>query len=572
VPLFYGPIVGNPRVKRGVTDFFRKALLSLDKRAFFYTFFILLTNKNMSTLDVRQPDEEGPRNEQISASTGKGLEHHLSPPSAPTYDGRALTPNEATCVLRMVAEGVDILERKLTQSPQLFTKPPLGGHELEYVLMDALGRPNPAARHLIAAYDELKAELSAFNLETDSCPLPINEHFLRGLAEQLSEKFDYVLEVAKRDGHRAALVGILPGYTLDDFGRDNFINARYRNLDAAIKELSPTPPHRITLDGPEGITAQGESLLFEAMNTSLQLHLSVSPDDMVTVYNIVQAVTAPLLAASTNSSIVLGKKCWMESRIPIWRQATLPEQVPFGERWITDPIETLRELVQFHPILMDVDTVYGPPPSTPKEQEARALTALGLQNGVVWRWNRVCFSADEGTEHIRIENRTLPAGPTTLDMAANAAFFYGLAYGFQGEQLKPQDVLQFEDVKANFYHSARLGLDAALTWYDLEGEKITLSAKELALQLLDTADKGLAQLGILKAERDFYLRGILRKRIETESTGAHWMIRSLDSLERKGVSIEEAIQTIADEMQRNQITPSSEWKGYAPPVHAWGVL
>ncbi len=518
----------------------------------------------MNTFEVRQPEDDRARSAPNPS--------HPTPSPASSYNGRALTDHEASRVLRLVAQGIDILDRKLTQSPNLFIKPSMGGHELEYVLMDSLGRPSPSARGLIAAHEELKAELSAFNLETDSSPLPVNEDFLSAFTKQLGEKFDYVLDIAQQDGSRAAVVGILPGYTLADFGRENFINTRYRNLDAAIKALAPSPPHRITLDGPEGITAQGESLLFEAMNTSLQLHLSVTPDEMVEMYNTVQAITAPVLAACTNSSIVLGKKCWMESRIPIWKQATLPEQVPFGVKWITDPIEPLRELVHFHPILMDTETVYGEASDSPQMQEARALKALALQNGVVWRWNRICFSADEGVEHIRIENRTLPAGPTTLDMAANAALFYGLTYGFQREDIKPHKVLAFDDVKSNFYHSARLGLDADLTWYNQDGNPITIGAKELTLELLDVADRGLTHLGIPKTERDFYLREILQKRIENEATGAHWMNRSLDSLEQKGISREEALQTIAHEMQHRQTTPSTKWKGYAAPVHTWEML
>jgi hypothetical protein len=44
----------------------------------------------------------------------------------------------------------------------------------------------------------------------------------------------------------------------------------------------------------------------------------------------------------------------------------------------------------------------------------------------VWRWNRAIYDPASGG-HLRIEMRALPAGPTVIDMLANAAFLIGLS-------------------------------------------------------------------------------------------------------------------------------------------------
>ena len=56
-----------------------------------------------------------------------------------------------------------------------------------------------------------------------------------------------------------------------------------------------------------------------------------------------------------------------------------------------------------------------------------ALGHLCLHNGTIWRWNRPLIGfADDGRPQLRIEHRTLPAGPTVVDCISNAALFFGL--------------------------------------------------------------------------------------------------------------------------------------------------
>ena len=48
------------------------------------------------------------------------------------------------------------------------------------------------------------------------------------------------------------------------------------------------------------------------------------------------------------------------------------------------------------------------------------LRALQLHNSTVYRWNRPCYGVHEGRAHLRIENRILPSGPSSLDEIAKA--------------------------------------------------------------------------------------------------------------------------------------------------------
>ena len=54
------------------------------------------------------------------------------------------------------------------------------------------------------------------------------------------------------------------------------------------------------------------------------------------------------------------------------------------------------------------------------------LGELRLHNGTIWRWNRPVYDVVDGVPHLRVENRMLPAGPTVVDVMANAAFYAGL--------------------------------------------------------------------------------------------------------------------------------------------------
>lgn len=56
------------------------------------------------------------------------------------------------------------------------------------------------------------------------------------------------------------------------------------------------------------------------MQHERQFHFQVSPDEFPHFYNIAQVVTAPVLAASVNSPLLLGRRLWKETRIALFQQ------------------------------------------------------------------------------------------------------------------------------------------------------------------------------------------------------------------------------------------------------------
>ncbi len=98
----------------------------------------------------------------------------------------------------------------------------------------------------------------------------------------------------------------------------------------------------------------------------------------------------------------------------------------FGERWITSIFDLFEENVRYFPPLLPICDDEDPV----EVLHAGGVPQLGelrLHNGTVYRWNRPVYDIMNGRPHLRVENRVLPAGPTVVDMLANAAFYFGLA-------------------------------------------------------------------------------------------------------------------------------------------------
>src|SRR6266576_495410 len=155
--------------------------------------------------------------------------------------------------------------------------------------------------------------------------------------------------------------------------------------------------------------------------------------------------------------------------------------------------------------------------------EIPQLTALRMHNGTIWPWNRACYGVANGVAHLRIENRALPSGPTTLDEIANTAFFAGLMLSLPSEYGEVAKVMSFDDAKANFFAAARHGLNAQFNWV---GGR-TLTASTLILDhLLPLARQGLNQANVNPTEVDHYL-GVIEDRVRSGQTGAQWVMKSL---------------------------------------------
>ena len=86
----------------------------------------------------------------------------------------------------------------------------------------------------------------------------------------------------------------------------------------------------------------------------------------------------------------------------------------------------------------------------------------------------------------------LPAGPTVVDILANAAFYYGLVRALADDERPLWSQMSFSAAEENFHAGARDGIDARVYWPGV-GE---VPGAELVLRrLLPLAHEGLERCG-----------------------------------------------------------------------------
>jgi CBS domain-containing protein len=382
----------------------------------------------------------------------------------------------------------------------------------------------------------------------------------------IEELLDMVREAAGQLGADVVLAGILPPLGKSDLTLDNITPLpRYHALNERLTRMRGGS-YRLQLEGHDELQIEHDSVMLEACNSSCQVHLQVDADDFAAMYNVAQAMTAPVLAAAVNSPIPFGKRLWAETRIALFRQSLdtrsttvhlreFSPRVRFGDRWVKECVTELfqEDIAQFR-VLLAQDTVEDPFEQLAAGEIPR-LQALQLHNGTVYRRNRPCYGISEGKPHLRIECRALPAGPTVLDEVANAAFWIGLVLGAHHEYGDITERLSFDDVKYNLLTASRQGLNAGFHWVD--GERV--SAPRLVLEtLLPIARAGLEGV-IDRSEIDKYL-GVIHDRVESRRTGSDWMLRSLSEMEERGTRSERMTAlTAAIAARQKESRPCQEW-------------
>ncbi|MEC7726672.1 MAG: CBS domain-containing protein, partial [Planctomycetota bacterium] len=310
-----------------------------------------------------------------------------------------------------------------------------------------------------------------------------------------------------------------------------------------------------------------DNVMLESCNASFQVHFQVGPQEFAKLYNTAQAITAPVLAASTNSPVLLGRRLWRETRVALFQQSVDSRsaahqlrgrrpRVDFGDAWVQDSvIEIFREDIARFRVMLASD-LDEDPAAVLDRGGVPDMTALRLHNGTIYRWNRPCYGISGGKPHLRIEARSFPSGPSPIDEMATAAFFFGLMAAVSHEFDDVSRVMSFDDARGNFVAAARLGLQANLTWF--HGRDY--SAQELIEEaLLPMAREGLEHANVDASDVDRYLE-IIRERCRRGRTGARWQLDSLSAMGDKGTK-EQRMGALVRAMQMRQ--ESSE------PVHAW---
>jgi len=364
------------------------------------------------------------------------------------------------------------------------------------------------------------------------------------------------------------LVGILPTVMAEHLDEGSIsANPRYRLLNEAIF-AARGEDLELSIHGAERLEAVADTIAPEAACTSVQLHGQVEPEGYAVRWNAAQAVAGVQLALGANSPFFFGRELWRETRIALFEQATdtRPEELKaqgvrprvwFGERWITSIFDLFEENVRYFPALL---------PMCDEEDPEEVLAAGGvpklgelrLHSGTVYRWNRPVYDVSDGRPHLRVENRVLPAGPTVVDIVANAAFYYGLVEVLCRQERPIWSQMSFAAAEENFHAGARDGIDARLYWPGV-GE---VPATELVLRrLLPMAHEGLEVLGIDAGDRDRLL-GIVEQRCLTARNGSTWQVETFHRLhDGRGLERREALRAMT--LRYRELMHSNE------PVHTW---
>jgi CBS domain-containing protein len=445
------------------------------------------------------------------------------------------------------------------------------GAEQEMFLVDENFRPAPVSMQVLEHAEDprLTTEIARFNLEANLTPLELSGDCFSLMESELKEVLARARTSAKHFGADVLLAGILPTLQKSDLTLQNLTPApRYQQLNDSIIRLRGGP-FSIHIKGIDEINLMHDNIMMESCNTSFQIHFQVNPKEFASLYNLAQAITAPVLAAAVNSPLLFGHRLWQETRLALFQHSTdarsatqqarsHPTRVSFGDRWLDRSVLELfqEQVARFRMIMINEPSEN--PLALLASGEIPQLTALRMHNGTIWPWNRACYGVANGIAHLRIENRALPSGPTVLDEIANTAFFVGLMLSLPGEYGEVSKVMSFDDAKTNFFAAARHGLNAQFNWVD----GMTVAASTLILDhLLPLAYQGLKQANVNPADTDQYL-GVIEERVRSGQTGSQWMMKSLNALSDRPCEVRNRF--LAREMLARQ--KSGE------PVHRWPII
>jgi gamma-glutamyl:cysteine ligase YbdK (ATP-grasp superfamily) len=472
------------------------------------------------------------------------------------------------------------LEECLLALGRLLGRPGFGvgpttiGAELELFLIDGRARALPRNQEVRAeaADPRLVLEIDRFNLELNLTPAPLAGRPFSAFGAEMDEALAVVRRAAAGLGGRVVMTGILPTLRPEDMRLAALSDARrFRALNNGIRRLR-SEPSRVRIDGADPLELAVDDVALEGANTSFQVHLRVDPERFSAVYNAVQLATGPVLAVAGNAPTFLGRRLWEETRVALFKQVVDDRdqaskasrrvcRTAFGTGWVHDgAAELFEQSVRLHEPVMPALS-----PERPLDRldggQTPGLEELRLHQSTVWSWNRAIYDPTAGG-HLRVEMRALPAGPTVVDMLANAAFHLGLALALAPDAGAWTRWLPFQQVHHNFYRAAQLGLGASLAWPLDPGWRVrALPVAELARRLLPTAREGLLEAGVAGDEIDRLL-AVIEARVTTAQTGAAWQRRTLAALEPR-LGRDRALAAMLERYLEHQAV--------GQPVHTWPV-
>ncbi len=468
-----------------------------------------------------------------------------------------------------VRQCLDVFAQMLAES-RFDSDNPMSGLEVELNLVDEAGDPAMRNADVLDAIADpaFQTELGRFNIEINLPPRELGPDGLVGFEDSVRASLNAAEGKANSIDSHIVMVGILPTLRHEHMNRETLsANHRYRLLEEQIF-AARGEDLEINISGVERLVTQADTIAPESACTSVQYHLQVAPEGFAQFWNASQVVAGVQVALGANSPYLYGKQLWAESRIVLFEQTTdtrpdelkaqgVRPRVWFGDRWITSIFDLFEENVRYYsallPLCDDED-----PAEVLARGETPQLGELRLHNGTIYRWNRPIYDVVEGRPHLRVENRVLPAGPTVVDVMANAALYFGLVRALADQDRPLWSQMSFSAAEENFHTAAKDGIGARIYWPGIGEVPVT----ELVLRrLLPLAHEGLDAWGVDPADRDRLL-GVIEQRCITGRNGSTWQVDTVRALEETtSVNREQALREMtrryASHMHSNE------------PVHSW---
>jgi len=220
------------------------------------------------------------------------------------------------------------------------------GSEQEFCLVTEDWRPVKKSSEILREINDphFTTELACFNLEINLDPIELIGSCFSKMEQQLHELLLKASRAADQNNAKIVLAGILPTINKSHLSLDYLTpKPRYYALNKGLMNLRKKDFYLHIL-GVDELNITHGSVLFEACNTSFQMHLQIDPDDFISSFNWAQAISGPLLSVCSNSPLLLGRELWNETRIALFRQSVdtrnislalkdEPPRVAFGSDW-----------------------------------------------------------------------------------------------------------------------------------------------------------------------------------------------------------------------------------------------
>ncbi|BEH15614.1 hypothetical protein [Marinobacter shengliensis] len=465
----------------------------------------------------------------------------------------------------------------LTALTRLLDRPGFGegessiGAEVEFYIVNPDLRVQPINTELAASVQDpqLTVELNRFNLEYNLSPQAFKGAPFARTEQELLEAMQRINRHAAPLNGQLVPIGILPTLRQSDMGAKVMTDEpRYHALSNALIQQRGEP-FSIHIGGNDVIDLEADDVTMEGATTSFQLHWRVPAERFADYFNAVQLVTPIALALASNSPSLFGHHLWDETRIALFKQSVdsrspnhrtwkHPPRVYYGNGWARSAWELFAASASLYPPILPLMSEEDPM-AVIDRGEVPELAELRLHHGTTWPWNRAIFDHTDGG-HLRIEIRSMPAGPTAVDMCANGLFVIGAALAVLEDIRQLTSILPFHYTEHNFYRAAKYGIGADIIWpHKHQVQLQDTPLLNVARDLLPRAREALQRTAVDEAEIHRLL-GIIEGRIQTGMTGARWQRQVTESFFRSQTP-DEAFKSMLSRYMANQKknTPLHEW-------------